>query len=146
MKSKGLERWKEASMTEARWPLRTATGSGGDLLLILASTSNEDGVVSFWGFWLEIRLQVERQWVAGNGYWNLFDDYKPQRDRNVPRRMEGFWAVGDFNNFLKFYYIYKIYKKKKLEKGGLINIMDVLFYFIFFFNMPEKRFTLICYN
>ena len=24
MKSKGLEGWKEASMTEARWPLRTA--------------------------------------------------------------------------------------------------------------------------
>ena len=50
VKSKGLEIWKEASMTEARWPLRTATGSGGGLLLILASTSNEDGVVSFWGF------------------------------------------------------------------------------------------------
>ena len=56
--------------------------------------------------------------------------------------MEGFWAVGDFNNFLKFYYIYKIFFKKKLEKGGLINIMDVLFYFIFFFNMPEKRFNI----
>lgn len=34
VKSKGLEGWKEASMTEARWPLSTATGSGVGLLLI----------------------------------------------------------------------------------------------------------------
>lgn len=30
-----LEGWKQASVTEARWPLRTATGSGGGRLLIL---------------------------------------------------------------------------------------------------------------
>ena len=52
--------------------------------------------------------------------------------------MEGFWAVGDFNNFLKFYYIYKIFLKKKLEKGGLINIMDVLLFFFSFLTCQRR--------
>ena len=34
----GLEGWKEMSVTEARWPRNTATGSGGGLLLILCSS------------------------------------------------------------------------------------------------------------
>jgi hypothetical protein len=33
----GLKGWKEISVTEARWPRSTATGSGGGLLLILLS-------------------------------------------------------------------------------------------------------------
>lgn len=35
MNNKFSDGWKHASMTEARWPRNTATGSGGGLLLIL---------------------------------------------------------------------------------------------------------------
>lgn len=34
-KRRGREEWKQTSMTEARWPRRTATGSGGGRLVLL---------------------------------------------------------------------------------------------------------------
>jgi len=44
----GLKGWKEMSVTEARWPRSTATGSGGGLLLILCS--------SLWSTWTELTV------------------------------------------------------------------------------------------
>lgn len=52
----GLKGWKAISVTEARWPRSTATGSGGGLLLIILLIY---GSFSVAGFFAEVRSTWE---------------------------------------------------------------------------------------